>query len=266
MCMDVGNQIGERRRVLGLSQGELAQRLYVSRVTVSSWETGRTLPDVQSMLLLANLFGTTIDELVRGDVDEMREMEEKGEQQRKAFAIALGAVEVTVIAVLAFMATAGRDYLDSALRLLLAVLVLASSVVTLVARRGGGNREAKSAAELLGAASGDPVEAARENARANGLANCEFLAGDVLKVVDGLTQKPDLIVLDPPRDGIHPKAIGKIIRFGVQKMVYIACKPTSLARDLELLQGRGYQVERMACVDLFPGTYHTECVCLLNKK
>ncbi|WP_235421813.1 helix-turn-helix transcriptional regulator [Collinsella tanakaei] len=136
--MDVGNQIGERRRALGLSQGELARRLYVSRVTVSRWETGRTLPDVQSMLLLANLFGTTIDELVRGDVDGMREMVEKGEQQRKAFAIALGAVEVTVIAVLAFMATAGRDYLDSALRLLLAVLVLASSVVTLVARRGGG--------------------------------------------------------------------------------------------------------------------------------
>ena len=75
----------------------------MSRVTVSRWETGRTLPDVQSMLLFANLFGTTIDEPVRGDVDETREMVEKGEQQRKAFAIALGAVEVTVIAVLAFM-------------------------------------------------------------------------------------------------------------------------------------------------------------------
>ena len=142
--MDVGNQIRERRQRLGLSQEELAQRLYVTRVTISHWETGKTLPDVQSMLLLANLFGTTIDEMVRGDVDEMREMVERDEQQRKAFAIALGAVEVTVIAVLAFMVTAGRDYLDSALRLLLAMLVLASSVVTLVARRGGGNREAKS--------------------------------------------------------------------------------------------------------------------------
>ena len=165
--MDVGNQIRERRQRLGLSQEELAQRLYVSRVTVSHWETSKTLPDVQSMLLLANLFGTTIDEMVRGDVDEMREMVEKNEQQRKAFAIALGAVEVTVIAVLAFMAVAGRDYLDSALRLLLAVLVLASAVVALVARRGGEGWEAKSAAELLGAASGDPVEAARESASAN---------------------------------------------------------------------------------------------------
>ena len=165
--MDIGNQIRERRQRLGLSEDELAQRLYVSRVTVSHWETGRTLPDVQSMLLLANLFGTTIDEMVRGDVDEMREMVEKSEQQRKAIAIALGAVEVTVIAVLAFIATAGRDYLDSALRLLLSVLVLASAVVVLVARRGGEGREAKSAAELLGAASGDPVESAQESASAN---------------------------------------------------------------------------------------------------
>ncbi len=165
--MDIGNQIRERRQRLGLSQDELAQRLYVSRVTVSHRETNKTLPDVQSMLLLANLFGTTIDEMVRGDVDEMREMVEKSEQQRKAFAIALRAVEVTVIAVLAFMAVAGRDYLDSALRLLLSVLVLASAVVALVARRGGEGREAKSAAELLGAASGDPVEAARESASAN---------------------------------------------------------------------------------------------------
>ena len=165
--MDVGNQIRECRQRLGLSQEELAQRLYVTRVTVSHWETGKTLPDVQSMLLLANLFGTTIDEMVRGDVDEMREMVEKDEQQRKAFAIALGAVEVTVIAVLAFMATAGRDYLDSALRLLLAVLVLASAVVVLVARRQERGRDARSAAELLGAASGDPVEAARESTSAN---------------------------------------------------------------------------------------------------
>ena len=58
----------------------------------------------------------------------------------------------------------------------------------------------------------------------------------------------------------------KIIRFGVEKMVYIACKPTSLARDLEMLQGRGYQVERMGCVDLFPGTYHVETVVRLQRK
>ena len=85
------------------------------------------------------------------------------------------------------------------------------------------------------------------------------------EVIDDLGEVPDLIVLDPPRDGVHPKALEKIIDFGVERMVYIACKPTSLARDLELLQGRGYQVERIGCVDLFPSTYHIETVCLLSK-
>ena len=111
----------------------------------------------------------------------------------------------------------------------------------------------------------EAVEAARENARLNGLENCTFWAGDVLKVIDELGKVPDLIVLDPPRDGVHPKALEKIIGFGVEKMVYIACKPTSLARDLETLQARGYQVERAGCIDLFPGTVHVEAVALLSK-
>ena len=84
--------------------------------------------------------------------------------------------------------------------------------------------------------------------------------------MDDLEDKPDLIVLDPPRDGVHPKALDKIIDFGVEQMVYISCKPTSLARDLETLQGRGYQVERAGCIDLFPGTVHVEAVALLSKK
>ncbi|WP_235895863.1 helix-turn-helix transcriptional regulator [Enorma shizhengliae] len=155
--MDVGNQIRERRQALGLSQEELAQRLYVSRVTVSHWETGKTLPDVQSMLLLANLFGTTIDELVRGDVDEMREMVEKNERRTKTFAVALAAVEVVVGTALAVTAVAGRDYLEPVLRLLLAVLVLAFAGAMLVARRSEGSDEVRSAAELLGAATGEPV-------------------------------------------------------------------------------------------------------------
>ena len=78
----------------------------------------------------------------------------------------------------------------------------------------------------------EAVEAAKVNAGLNHLDNCDFHAGDVLKVIDELSEMPDLIVLDPPRDGIHPKALEKIIRFGVDHMVYISCKPTSLARDL----------------------------------
>ena len=167
--MDIGNQIRERRARLGLSQDELAQRLYVSRVTISHWETGKTLPDVQSMLLLANLFDTTIDELVRGDVDEMREMVKRSEQRTKVFAVALATVEVIVITALAVTAVAGRDYLEPVLRLLLAVLVLAFSIAVLVARRGAGAEDAKSAADLLGAATGDAVEAARESGASLGM-------------------------------------------------------------------------------------------------
>ena len=72
-------------------------------------------------------------------------------------------------------------------------------------------------------------------------------------------------MLDPPRDGVNPKALMKILNFGVERLVYIACKPTSLARDLEMIQGRGYKVEKIACVDLFPNTVHVETVCLLSK-
>lgn len=111
----------------------------------------------------------------------------------------------------------------------------------------------------------EAVNAAKENAKLNGLCNCEFLAGDVQKVLDTIPETPDFIVLDPPRDGIHPKALDRIIRYGVERMVYISCKPTSLARDLKILQERGYRVERVCCVDLFPATANVETVVLLSK-
>ena len=112
----------------------------------------------------------------------------------------------------------------------------------------------------------EAVEAAKENAKLNGLDNCTFIAGDVLKAIDLVEEKPDFIVLDPPRDGIHPKALEKIIHFGVEQMVYISCKPTSLARDLEILQAHGYMPEKVCCVDMFPGTVHVETVVLLSHK
>lgn len=112
----------------------------------------------------------------------------------------------------------------------------------------------------------EAVVAARENTALNGLTNCEFIAGDVLKVIDSIEERPDLIVLDPPRDGIHPKALEKIIDYGVDRLVYISCKPTSLARDLVVLQERGYKVEKVCAVDMFPNTYHVESVILLHRK
>ena len=113
----------------------------------------------------------------------------------------------------------------------------------------------------------EAVKAARENAKMNGISNCEFLAGDVLKVIDEIADSPDFIVLDPPREGIHPKAMKKIGSFErAKEIVYISCKPTSLARDLVLLQEYGYEVKRICCVDLFGGTYHVETVVKLSLK
>lgn len=111
----------------------------------------------------------------------------------------------------------------------------------------------------------EAVEAARKNAELNGLHNCEFIAGDVLKVLDGIEEKPDIIILDPPRDGIHPKALDKIIRYGVEHILYISCKPTSLARDLEVFLERGYEVNRAVAVDQFPWTANVETIVLLSK-
>jgi 23S rRNA (uracil-5-)-methyltransferase RumA len=111
----------------------------------------------------------------------------------------------------------------------------------------------------------EAVKAAKVNAELNGLNNCEFIAGDVLKVIDDIEDKPDMIILDPPRDGINPKALQKIIDFGVERIVYISCKPTSLARDLEMLQEQGYQVVKGCAVDMFANTTHVETVVKLYK-
>lgn len=112
----------------------------------------------------------------------------------------------------------------------------------------------------------EAVEAAKRNAELNGLNNCEFIAGDVLKVIDEIDEKPDLIILDPPRDGIHPKALKKIINYQVERLIYISCKPTSLVRDLEVFLGNGYVVERAVAVDQFPWTANCEVVCRLVLK
>ena len=112
----------------------------------------------------------------------------------------------------------------------------------------------------------EAVEAAKVNAALNGLTNCRFIAGDVLKVLDNLTEKPDMIILDPPRDGIHPKALPKILAYGVENIVYISCKPTSLARDLPAFLAAGYEVQRSCSVDQFCETVHVETVVKLVRK
>lgn len=111
----------------------------------------------------------------------------------------------------------------------------------------------------------EAVEAARDNAKRNNIDNCEFIAGDVFKVLNDLEETPDVIVLDPPRVGIHPKALEKIVSYGVNQIVYISCNPKTLADNLSVMQEHGYVVKSVKAFDNFPFTKHTECVCLLER-
>ena len=111
----------------------------------------------------------------------------------------------------------------------------------------------------------EAVEAAKENARLNGLDNCSFIAGDVFEVLEKLDQKPDVIVVDPPRVGIQPKALDKILGYGVKQIVYISCNPKSLTDNLMYIQGNGYEVKKIKAFDNFPMTKHTETVVLLSQ-
>lgn len=98
----------------------------------------------------------------------------------------------------------------------------------------------------------EAVKAAEENAKLNNISNCEFISGDVLKVIDEINITPDIIILDPPREGIHPKAINKIIEFGAKKIIYVSCKPTSMTRDLNIFIENSYTIKNIKCVDMFP--------------
>lgn len=112
----------------------------------------------------------------------------------------------------------------------------------------------------------EAVEAAKANAALNGLDNCEFIAGDVFEVLKNVEEKPDVIVVDPPRVGIKPDALDKIIGYGVNQIVYISCNPKTLTENLYYMQYYGYDVISVKPFDNFPGTKHTEAVALLQKR
>ncbi|MFU2418214.1 23S rRNA (uracil(1939)-C(5))-methyltransferase RlmD [Peptacetobacter sp. AB800] len=111
----------------------------------------------------------------------------------------------------------------------------------------------------------EAVVAANENAKLNGLDNCEFIAGDVKDTVKSLDVKPDLIIVDPPRPGIHKQAIKDICDFGAKEIVYISCNPKTLVDDLKDFIGYGYMPEKVKCMDMFPSTPHLESVVKLYK-
>ncbi len=111
----------------------------------------------------------------------------------------------------------------------------------------------------------EAVEAARKNSAMNGLTNCEFLAGDVFESLPLIPEKPDFVLVDPPREGVHEKALKRITDYGITDMVYISCKATSFLEDMRCLKARGWGIRRYALVDMFPETQHIEVVSLLSK-
>lgn len=112
----------------------------------------------------------------------------------------------------------------------------------------------------------EAVDAATENAALNGLDNCRFIAGDVFKVLNEVSDKPDVIVVDPPRVGIQPKALDKIISYGVREIVYISCNPKTLTENLRYLGYYGYKCMYLKPFDNFPMTKHTECIALIERE
>ena len=112
----------------------------------------------------------------------------------------------------------------------------------------------------------EAANAANENAKLNGLNNCNFIAGDVTKVIQDLKETPDIIILDPPRTGVHPKALQYVVDFNAKEIIYVSCNPKTLVQDLKYLQEQGYNIEKSILVDMFPNTPHAEVVVLLQHK
>jgi len=111
----------------------------------------------------------------------------------------------------------------------------------------------------------DAVEDAVANAQANGLSNCAFVAGDLKDAMARKKATPDVVVLDPPRAGLHPDTVETLSRLAPPRLVYVSCNPSTLARDLGKLS-TGYHVAGVTPVDLFPHTPHIECVAELVRR
>lgn len=109
----------------------------------------------------------------------------------------------------------------------------------------------------------EAVEAAKENAKLNNLDNCEFIAGDVGEIIKTVKDKPDIIILDPPRSGVHPKALEYLIKFNAKEIIYVSCNPKTLVENLVVLEKAGYKTVQTTVKDMFPNTPHAETVVKL---
>ena len=111
----------------------------------------------------------------------------------------------------------------------------------------------------------EAVEAAKENAKLNNLGNCEFLAGDVAEIIKTVKYNPDIIILDPPRNGVSKEAMKYVIKFNAKEIIYVSCNPKTLVNDLKILTEAGYSVNKSKIKDMFPNTPHAETVVKLVK-
>ncbi|MBR7088642.1 MAG: 23S rRNA (uracil(1939)-C(5))-methyltransferase RlmD [Mogibacterium sp.] len=111
----------------------------------------------------------------------------------------------------------------------------------------------------------DSITAARSNTELNGISNCHYICGDVKDKLDEIPVKPDVIVVDPPRVGIHDKAVGMLSRYGIDEIVYVSCNPKTLCINLDSFRVNGYEIVSIKAYDNFPMTKHAECICLLSR-
>ena len=112
----------------------------------------------------------------------------------------------------------------------------------------------------------DSIIAARSNTELNGITNCHYICGDVKEKLDEIPEKPDAIVVDPPRVGIHDRAVAMLCRYGIDEIVYVSCNPKTLCINLDSFRANGYEIRSIKAYDNFPMTKHVECVCLLSRE
>jgi 23S rRNA (uracil1939-C5)-methyltransferase len=109
------------------------------------------------------------------------------------------------------------------------------------------------------------VEDARKNCKHNGIDNCHFICGDIKEHLSAITQKPDVLIIDPPRAGMHKKVLAQVLTLSPERIVYVSCNPATLSRDVSLLI-HDYEAIEIQPVDMFPQTYHIEAVAQLHHR
>jgi 23S rRNA (uracil1939-C5)-methyltransferase len=122
------------------------------------------------------------------------------------------------------------------------------------------------AKEVLGMELVDSALAdAENNCRINGVTNCRFTGGDIKDLLAGVESPPDVMVIDPPRIGMHKDVLKQVMEMAPERIVYVSCNPSTLARDLGVIKEK-YLIGKVQPVDMFPHTYHIEAVVCLDRK